>query len=485
MKGILRRLCPDRLAGQIALLIFVALVLFQIVLVATNSFQSRSGRPPFPVPYDSLANEILAVDVASHDARATILEDLARSSPWAKLRIDDTPPDRRFDQTKEDGERERDRAALGKRLPPDMRVYLAQEADGRGESNFVVALRQGGFLVISPDIPLEPPGGVGGPWQLRVERMALFFLLSVTLLTIWISTTVVAPLVRLAREAERFPDESGSKAPLAEVGPREVRDLTRAVNRMQRRIEAMIAARSQALAAISHDLRTIITRVKLRSEFIGDEALKSKMLADADLMDTMLLKNLQALRDGGPSPDRCPIDLDSVLQTVCDQFADLGHKVSYNGGQHQIIMGALTELQRVFTNLVENAVSHGEQVVVTLTQPDAKIVQVDVSDDGPGIPAEDKVRVLEPFVRGEPARTVTDRSGFGLGLSIVRSLVQKLGGHLELLDREPHGLIARVTLPRAFAGAHVARTEAAPDHGLAAESDREAPPAFAQLRARD
>ncbi len=483
MRRILRRLCPDRLAGQIALLIFAALVLFQIVLVAVHSFQSRSGRPPFPVPYDALANEILAVDVASRDARATILEDLARSSPWAKLRIDDTPPDHRFD--KEDGERERDRAALAKRLPPDIRVYLAQEAHDRGESNFVVALRQGGFLVISPDIPLEPPGGVGGPWQLRVERMALFFLLSVTLLTIWISTTVVAPLVRLAREAERFPDESGSGAPLAEAGPREVRDLTRAVNRMQRRIEAMIAARSQALAAISHDLRTIITRVKLRSEFIGDEPLKSKMLADADLMDSMLFKNLQALRDGGPSPDRCPIDLDSVLQTVCDQFADLGHKVSYNGGQHQIIMGALTELQRVFTNLVENAVSHGEQVVVTLTQPDAKRVRVDVSDDGPGIPAADKVRVLEPFVRGEAARTVTDRSGFGLGLSIVSSLVQKLGGQLELLDREPHGLIARVTLPRACAGALAAGAEAAQDHASAANSDGDAAPAFAQARAQD
>jgi signal transduction histidine kinase len=187
--------------------------------------------------------------------------------------------------------------------------------------------------------------------------------------------------------------------------------------------------------------------------------LKSKMLADADLMDSMLLKNLQALRDGGPSPDRGPIDLDSVLQTVCDQFADLGHKVSYNGGRHQVILGSLTELQRVFTNLVENAVSHAEEVAVTLTQPSAKLVQVDVSDDGPGIPAADKLRVLEPFVRGEPARTVTERSGFGLGLSIVRSLVEELGGRFELVDREPHGLIARVTLPRAFAGALGARTE--------------------------
>ncbi len=481
MKGFLRRLRPDHLAGQIALLIFAALVLFQLALAAAQHFHTPGPQRSFADPYDSLAAAILAVDLAPSERRSLALENLASGLPWSILRVSDTPPPERDGVDAAD-----DLSEFSRRLWPGARVYLSDETNARGESSVVVALRQGGYLVAAT----QGPRRAGFPawatsWPTRVQRLALFFLLCVTLLTLWISGAVVAPLVRLAREAERFPDESGSRAPLAEAGPREVRDLTRAVNRMQRRIEAMIAARSQALAAISHDLRTIITRIKLRSEFIGDEALKSKMLADADLMDSMLLKNLQALRDGAPSPDRSPIDLDSVLQTVCDQFADLGHKVSYNGGQHQIILGALTELQRVFTNLVENAVSHGEKVIVTLTQPDAKLVQVDVSDDGPGIPAEDKVRVLEPFVRGEPARTVTDRSGFGLGLSIVRSLVLKLGGRLELLDRQPHGLIARVTLPCAFASAPASRTETASDQGIAPGSDRKASPAFANARAKD
>ena len=479
MKRFLRGLCPDRLAGQIALLILVAMVLFQLVLVGGHALEARDGRPPFPDIYDAMANAILAVDLAPPERRATALEDLNRSSPWSMLRIAETPP-----PAGGGSEAMEELTRFSTRLWPGARLYLARETNSRGENDVVVELRQGGYLVLAAETPRRALGP-GGLWSLRVGRMALFFLLCVTLLTLWISGAVVAPLVRLAREAERFPDESGSKAPLAEAGPREVRDLTRAVNRMQRRIEAMIAARSQALAAISHDLRTILTRIKLRSEFIGDEGLKSKMLADADLMDSMLLKNLQALRDGAPSPDRGPIDLDSVLQTVCDQFADLGHKVGYNGGQHQIILGSLTEVQRVFTNLVENAVSHGEKVVVTLTQPSAKLVQVDVSDDGPGIPAADKARVLEPFVRGERARTVTDRSGFGLGLAIVRSLVQKLGGGLELLDREPHGLIARVTLPRAFAGALACRTETAPDQKAGASSDRKALSAFAQVRSRE
>jgi signal transduction histidine kinase len=453
MRDFLRRLRPDRLAGQIALLILVAMVLFQLVLIGGQALEGRNGRPPFPTVYDGLSSAILAVDLAPPERRAEALETLAKISHWSRLRIVEAPPAERRDAGGAS-----DLSEFATRLWPGARLYLAQATNARGENDVVVALRQSGYLVVAAEMPRRPPGP-GGPWPLRVQRMALFFLLSVPLLTIWISGAVVAPLVRLAREAERFPDESGPKAPLAEAGPREVRDLTRAVNRMQRRIEAMIAARSQALAAISHDLRTILTRIKLRSEFIGDDGLKSKMLADADLMDSMLLKNLQALRDGGPSPDRGPIDLDSVLQTVCDQFADLGHKVGYNGGHHQVILGSLTELQRVFTNLVENAVSHANEVVVTLTQPSGKLVQVDVSDDGPGIPAADKARVLEPFVRGEPARTVTDRSGFGLGLSIVRSLVEGLGGRLELIDREPQGLIARVTLPRAFAGATVSRTE--------------------------
>ncbi len=475
MKGFLRRLRPDHLAGQIALLIFAALVLFQFALAAAQSLQAHGARHPFAEPYEALAAAIIAVDIAPPERRSAALEALARSAPWSMLRVTEAPPPERKDANAAD-----DLSEFQTRLWPGARVYLSNEKNAKGESGVVVALRQGGYLVAATEGPRRPGFPAwGSSWPTRVQRLALFFLLSVTLLTLWISAAVVAPLVRLAREAERFPDESGARAPLAEAGPREVRDLTRAVNRMQRRIEAMIAARSQALAAISHDLRTIITRIKLRSEFIGDEGLKSKMLADADLMDTMLLKNLQALRGGGPSPERRPIDLDSVLQTVCDQFADLGHKVSYNGGQHQIILGSLTELQRLFTNLVENAVSHAKEVMVTLTQPSGMLVQVDVSDDGPGIPTADKARVLEPFVRGEPARTVTDRSGFGLGLSIVRSLVEELGGRLELIDHEPRGLIARVTLPRAFSGF----AQRAPDQEAECETVSQTP-AFSNSAAR-
>ncbi len=277
----------------------------------------------------------------------------------------------------------------------------------------------------------------------------MFFFLCAAILTIWTSNVVVAPLAELARQAEKFPNDSGEREVLVEEGPQEVRDLTRALNRMQDRIYTMIAARSRVLAAISHDLRTIITRLRLRAEFIGDDTLRTKMLHDVDLMDSMLYKNLLYLRDERYRRAHGLVDLDSVLQTVSDQFSDLGHDVSYEGGGRHMVVGSLTDLQRVFNNLVENATTHAKTVVISVEQPSRDVIRVDVADDGPGISAEDKELVVEPFVRGRPARNMNEHGGFGLGLSIVRSLVEEIGGGLQLLDRAPNGLIARVILPRA------------------------------------
>ena len=454
MMAFLRRLRPDHLAGQIALLILAAIVMFHLTLTTIQHFTNPDGRPPIIEPSEFIASALLAIDAAPVSERSYVVAALGKAAPWANFVVRDQPGD-----IPAVSAASADLDELRSRLWAGARVVAASKAtDKRGEA-IVVALRKGGYAVATTLEPRLSPwasmssrhyGAPSLPMRL-LERSALFFFLCASILTVWISSAVVAPLVKLAREAERYPAENAHLRPIAEAGPREVRDLTRALNRMQSRIEAMIEARSHALAAISHDLRTIITRVRLRSEFIADVELKEKMLHDADLMDSMLYKNLQHLRDAKSTPDRGLIDLDSVLQTVSDQFVDLGHDVTYRGGQHQIILGSLTEMQRVFNNLVENAVTYAKKVVITLDQPSPEIIRVDVADDGPGIAAENKQRVLDPFVRGEPARNMNDHSGFGLGLSIVRSLVEDVGGGLQLLDHEPRGLIARVTLPRAFA----------------------------------
>lgn len=460
MRTFSRRFRPDHLAGQVAILILVSIVLFHAVATIAFRVLNDEPRPPFTGPVELTAGYILAIDLAPAADRQNILADLAGAAPWTKFALrDDRPaaaaPDRHDPEID----------ALRARLWREAEVFpVSPPADGASRA-VAVALRKGGYVVASQQRmfgrpgepgPPRPPGSAqaGGPppsgpppgvWIGSV----LFFFLCAAILTIWMSNAVVAPLVKLARQAEKFPSESCERELIAEEGPQEVRDLTRALNRMQDRIYSMIAARSRILAAISHDLRTIITRLRLRTEFIGDETLRTKMLHDVDLMDSMLYKNLLYLRDERYRRAHGLIDLDSVLQTVSDQFSDLGHDVSYEGGGRHMIVGSLIDMQRVFNNLVENAVAHAKKVVISVEQPSPDVIQIDVADDGPGISAEDRERVLEPFVRGRPARNMNEHGGFGLGLSIVRALVEEIGGSLRLLDRDPHGLIARVTLPRA------------------------------------
>jgi signal transduction histidine kinase len=460
---------PDRLASQIALLVLVSIALFHVAVTLAFNLLDRERGWRAAARWELAAGVVSAIDFAPVGDRAQLLAELSRASRGLRFSLwDDRPP-----------------AAMRSRSEPGVealraRLWSGAEIFGTDEAgSAAVALRKGGYLTVTlapywrtlgpppgsaPGAPPWPPGGPppnapppparfgpgGEPPVLPSLGVwiasGLFFLICAAILTAWASRAVVAPLVQLSRRAEKFPDESSERQMLAEKGPLEVRELTRALNRMQDRIYSMIAARSRALAAISHDLRTIITRMRLRAEFIEDEALRAKMLHDAELMDSMLYKNLVYLRDEGRRPAQGVVDLDSVLQTVADQFADIGHNVVYEGGGRQMVTGSLTDLQRIFANLVENAAAHGKQITISVERPAPGFVRVDVADDGPGIPAEDKARLQEPFVRGRPARNLNENAGFGLGLSIVRALLEEAGGALELLDREPHGLIARVIL---------------------------------------
>lgn len=478
MRSFVRRFRPDHLAGQVAILILASIVLFHIVATVAFSILGTDRRSPYAGPVELAAGYLMALDLAPVAERQKVLEELAIAAPGTKITISEQRPAAGAGASMAQAEALRSRLWKGAEAFP---VAVAGPVGDRSEA-VAVALRRGGYAVAiqqwrfdrfeapPPTAPGSPPPGLPQPglpppgfphpapsltgiWI----GSALFFFLCAAILTIWTSNAVVSPLVELARRAETFPHESGERELIAEEGPQEVRDLTRALNRMQDRIFTMIAARARILAAISHDLRTIITRLRLRAEFIGDESLRNKMLHDVDLMDSMLHKNLLYLRDERYRQPHGLVDLDSVLQTVSDQFSDLGRDVSYESAGRHMVAGSLTDLQRVFNNLVENATVHADRVVISVAQPSVDVIHVDVADDGPGIPAEDKELVVEPFVRGRPARNLNEHGGFGLGLSIVRSLVEEIGGTLQLLDREPHGLIARVVLPLAVPGCEASK----------------------------
>jgi signal transduction histidine kinase len=447
MRAFLRRFRPDHMTGQIALLVLAAILIFHFSVVATNMVFDTHVRRPIVDPADALAGAAVAVDAAAPEGRRDVLARLARTAPWANMSVRAAPPV---------GWSGDDLGALGReiarRLGPETEV---REPPGvtDGDEVFAIGLKSGDWLQVSVPAPrrtphARPPGG----YAARVwERFATLFFICVLILWAWLSAAVVSPLVRLAKQAERFPEniDAGARAP--ETGPREVVELSRAINRMQDRIRSMIASRGHALAAISHDLRTIITRMRLRSEFIDDLATREKMLRDLHSMDHMLKKNLELLRDGDAPPERGLVDIASLLQTLADEFGEAGRNVVFLGGPRRAVLGSLTELQRLFSNLIENACRYGERVEISIRETPPGEVEIDIADDGPGIAPQDRARVLEPFVRGQSARNMNENEGFGLGLSIARALAKRANGGLTLVENLPHGLIARVRLPLAGA----------------------------------
>jgi len=215
---------------------------------------------------------------------------------------------------------------------------------------------------------------------------------------------------------------------------------------MHERIVRLMSDRTRMLAAISHDLRTPITRLRLRAEFIEDESNRKRMLMDLDQMRAMLESVLSLLRDDRKVEAVTLIDIASTLQLVADQFGDMGQVVHYVGPASATAAARPDDLHRGVTNLVENAVRFGAEVTLRLDVSDTMLV-IDVEDDGPGISDARKQEMLEPFVRGDDARTMDYSTGFGLGLSIARAIALGHGGELSLRDRAPRGLIVRMRLP--------------------------------------
>jgi signal transduction histidine kinase len=215
---------------------------------------------------------------------------------------------------------------------------------------------------------------------------------------------------------------------------------------MRARITTLIDDRTKMLAAISHDLRTPITRMRLRAEFIDDEMHRHRMMSDLDQMRSMLESVLSFLRNDRRLEAMTLTDIASTLQLVADQFGDTGHKVSYEGPEHAMAIVRPDDLTRSITNLVENSVRYGALATIRL-KTSADSATIEVEDDGPGISDARKDVMLEPFVRGDDARNMDENAGFGLGLSIARAIVLAHGGKLSMHDREPHGLIVRIELP--------------------------------------
>jgi signal transduction histidine kinase len=332
-------------------------------------------------------------------------------------------------------------------LPPPLRPREVT-IRGRDEANMVLSahLPDERWLVLR--------GGFPALWPWASARFAWAWAgmtLAAAALTLWAVRRLTAPVRLLGAAAERLGRDVNAPA-LPEDGPEEVAQAAAAFNTMAGRIRRFVSDRTFLLTAIGHDLRTPITRLRLRAEWMEDEEQRTRMLADLDELQAMVSATLAFGRDVAGTEPAVPLDLVALLRTVLDEAADARPAaagcLAYAGPDRLQIQGRPVALKRALANLVGNAVAYGGGARVTLLsegRPGSSVV-VQVEDSGPGIPPDELDRVFEPFHRVEGSRN-RETGGTGLGLPITRNILRAHGGDVALANLDGGGVRATVTLP--------------------------------------
>lgn len=338
-------------------------------------------------------------------------------------------------------------AANATRVPPvdDNTMFVSARATERPScetqllDRSTVALRGGDSVVFTSATPA---------WDFeRSARIILRLVVastSIALVSFLGARWLARPVDAFAQAAHRFGTDPNAPAML-EQGPTEMRAAIVAFNTMQMRIRRLVSGQNAMFAAISHDLRTPLTRMRLRGEFIADQQQQARLFRDVDDMQSMVDAALAFLRDNAAEEETTNLDLAELLRTIADDHADMGTEVPYRGPDHRAFLGRPVGLKRAFANLVDNAVRYGVKPKIDLHQEDASII-VSISDDGPGIPREALEDVFTPFRRVEQSRN-RETGGIGLGLTAARAGFRAHGGDVMLANGEAGGLVATVTLP--------------------------------------
>ncbi|HEY3908987.1 MAG TPA: ATP-binding protein [Stellaceae bacterium] len=308
-----------------------------------------------------------------------------------------------------------------------------------------VPLKNGHWLLFTTSVPTSPADPVTTEYSRAGFAAWLALATALVLLLSFLAARRLAnPLSELALATEHL-GASGEAPLLMPKGPRELRITISAFNRMQERMRRFGEDRVQMLAAISHDLRTSLTRVKLRLEIGETPEQKQRMIAELDAMSAMIGSILSFARDDTKREPRALLDLDALVEGICEDASDAGGAVIYRGCRGVPISGRPVALRRAISNLVDNAVKYGGGAEVTLTAEAGRIV-VAVEDRGPGIPRSERENVFEPFYRIDGSRN-PETGGVGLGLAVARSIAREHGGDIVLATRKGGGLSARLELP--------------------------------------
>jgi signal transduction histidine kinase len=307
-----------------------------------------------------------------------------------------------------------------------------------------VQLRDGQWARFDTELPA---GTAGLSWRLAASLAIL--LAAVLLLSLLAVRWLIRPLHVLAQAADGLGKDI-HRPPLREDGPREIRQAARAFNTMQGRLQRFIEDRTRMLAAMSHDLKTPITRMRLRAELLGDEELRQRFEADLVEMQAMVTDTLEFMRGLGGGEPRQPVDMLALLESLRSDNEAMGRTVRIEGRPLAPFAGVPSLLKRCLANLVENAVLYGGAATVRIEDGPGQLT-LRVLDEGPGIPPDQLEAVFEPFYRLEASRS-RETGGTGLGLAIARNIAQVHEGDIQLRNRPEGGLEVVLRLPRQPAG---------------------------------
>jgi two-component system, OmpR family, sensor kinase len=277
-------------------------------------------------------------------------------------------------------------------------------------------------------------------WIMRAALIIGGALAVLSLLAVLFARRLTRP-IRSFADAVQAVGVNPQSEPVREEGPRELQSAARAVNTMQARLRALIADRTKTLAAVAHDMRTPLMRLRLVAENTAPEQ-RDRMAKEIEEVEALVASFIAFARDDPAEEARVRLDLSALLQSIADDQAEAGKSVSFAGEERLIVTGQSLGLKRLFANLVENALKYGGVARISMKREPGLIV-VDVADNGPGVPPEQRESVFEPFVRLDNGE---QRSGAGLGLPAARSIARAHGGDIVILDAEA-GALVRVTLP--------------------------------------
>jgi signal transduction histidine kinase len=338
--------------------------------------------------------------------------------------------------------------ALAARLGPSFHLFPLAErpaACARGQwkgacESMLVQMRDGHMLRLSLLPPRTPPGG--SPHYL--SKILIGFVICIALLAYLVTRMTMRPLKQMAQAATDLGNDI-NHSPLLLSGASEIRQAGAAFNAMQGRIREHIAQRTQMLAAITHDLQTPLTRMRLRLEKVADPELQERLVGDLSAMQQMVKEGLDLARSMDTTEAMQALDLDSLLDSVCADAVDAGQDVVLEGRAGMAVMGRPMALRRCLVNLIDNAVKYGKRAQVTVERS-AGAARIRIRDAGPGIVPELLGKVFEPFYRIETSRS-RESGGTGLGLTIARNIAEQHGASLLLANHHDGGLEVSLSMP--------------------------------------